>query len=248
MEEYVAGDGSIIENVTQTKDLGIMMTTEIDFREQITEVKNRGRRMSGWILRTFNTRDELLMLTLFKSLVLPILEYACVLWSPQAVGQVREIESVQRYFTSKINNMSNLNYWERLRSLKIFSLERRRDRYAIIYVMKILKGIVPNFTENEYKIQMYNSGRRGLLCKIPDLKSRATARLKSIKDRSFAVKGPKLFNTIPFELRNCDISMEVFKSKLDKWLLQIPDRPCLPNYQGQNAASNSVIDQANNIH
>ena len=111
--------------------------------------------------------------------------------------------------------------------------------------MKVIKGIVPNFIDSEYKIQTYDSGRRGLLCKIPDLKPRATARLKSIKDRSFAVRGPKIFNAIPTELRNCDMTMDYFKARLDKWLLTIPDRPCLPNYQGQNAASNSIIDQTN---
>ena len=78
---------------------------------------------------------QLPMMTLFKSLVLPVMEYCCVAWSPDALEQVRKLESVQRYFTSKISDVSHLDYWERLKILGLYSLERRRERYAIIYTM-----------------------------------------------------------------------------------------------------------------
>ena len=166
--------------------------------------------MSGWILRTFKTRAQLPMMTLFKSLVLPVMEYCCVAWSPGLLGQVRKLESVQRYFTSKIRSISHLNYWERLEHLELYSLERRRERYAIIYTMKILKELVPNFSNESYKIKTYVSQRRGLLCSIPVIQVGSSDYHKALKDGSFAVMGPRLFNCIPKTLRDKSLSMKSF--------------------------------------
>ena len=40
--------------------------------------------------------------------------------------------------------MHDLSYNERLKALKLYSLQRRRERYCIIYVWKVLEGLVPN--------------------------------------------------------------------------------------------------------
>ena len=71
---------------------------------------------------------------------------------------------------------------------------------------------------------------------------RASARIVTLRESSFAVAGPKLFNALPLNLRNYSGSLDSFKSKLDKFLGGVPDKPALPNYP-QSAASNSIIDQ-----
>ena len=88
---------------------------------------------AGWILRVFSTRSEKPMITLFKALVLSNLEYCSALWSPKALGMIRELESVQRSFTRKIDGMNRLEYHERLQKLKLYSLERRRDHICLAY-------------------------------------------------------------------------------------------------------------------
>ena len=68
----------------------------------------------GWILRTFTTRDSITMMTLFKSLVLPILDYGSQLWSPHLVKHIDQIEKIQRSFTKHITGLHGLEYSERL--------------------------------------------------------------------------------------------------------------------------------------
>ena len=244
---YKTGDGSNIKTICSTKDLGILQSNGADYTEQIETLKTKGRRMAGWILRTFKTRERRPMLILFKSLVLPVVEYCSLVWSPGAIEKVREVESVQRSFTSNIIGLSDINYWDRLCVLDLYSLERRRERFAILHVFKILKGLAPNFEYESYKIVAYTHIRLGLLCRIPPLKSRASSRLKTLKDRSFSVIGPKLFNCAPAEVRNLEKSFDCFKNKVDKWLSGIPDRPCLNNYDPQNVQSNSIISQIRNM-
>ena len=137
---------------------------------------------------------------LFKSLVLSLVEYCSVLWSPKSLGLIRELENVQRAYTKSIEGMRDMAYEDRLKKLRLFSLERRRDRFAVIYVWRIINGLSPNLEDETSKIRTVYSGRRGLTCVIPPLRN-VSCRLQTIIDASFAVSGPRLFNCVPRELR-----------------------------------------------
>ena len=180
------------------------------------------------------------MVTFFKSMVLPLLEYCSQLWCPSKLGDIRKLEAVQRSFTYRVSGMSHLSYWERLKSLNLYSLERRRERYAILYTYKIIIGIAPNFESPRWSITTKENQRRGLYCMIPSISSCASAKVKTIVDQSFAVRGPRLFNSIPVKLRSGSLSYPSFKRQLDLYLNSVPDEPLLLNYPHQHA-SNSLL-------
>ena len=71
------------------------------------------------------------------------------------------VEKVQRSFTRFISGIAGLSYTERRTVLKLYCLRRRRERYIIIYVWKILDGLVPN---RYPPICTKTSGRRGRTC------------------------------------------------------------------------------------
>ena len=60
------------------------------------------------------------------------------LWSPASIAS---LESVARHFTSQIDGLNHLDYWDHLKVLKLFSKERRRERYQIIFFWKIAQGL-----------------------------------------------------------------------------------------------------------
>ena len=102
------------------------------------------KKLSGWILRAFRTRGAFPLLCLFKALVLCRLEYGCQLWNHHFKKDIHLLEDIQRGFTWHIVKVSLLSYSERLSALNHYSVQRRSKRYLIIYVWKILEGIVPN--------------------------------------------------------------------------------------------------------
>ena len=69
----------------------------------------------------------------------------------QAQGMLA-LEKLFYDFTSKIPELREESYWKRLQLLKMFSQERRLERYRIIYVWKILEGPVPNCGVNQAKV------------------------------------------------------------------------------------------------
>ena len=56
-----------------------------------------------------HSRSEIIMLTLFKSIVRNLLEYCCPLWNPVKIMDIQELESVQKVFTTKISGMKDLD-------------------------------------------------------------------------------------------------------------------------------------------
>ena len=235
IKKYMA-EQEEIEIKTSCRDLGIIMSDDLNFDKHIDSMTLRAKQKMQWVLRTFESRERLPMLTLYKSLVLPLLENNSQLWNPSKVKNINLIESIQRTFTASINGCLNLNYWERLSFLSLYSLQRRRERYSIIYVWKIIESIVQN--PSSYHFEVILNPRRGRLLKRRQI-SAVTTRVGSLRHGSFFINGPRLFNCLPAYIRNITgVSASTFKAHLDKFLEQLPDEP--PVYCGRNR--NSIIE------
>ena len=176
------------------------------------------------------------MLTLYKSLIRSKLEYACPLWTGLSLENCRLLEAIQRSFTNKIHCPSNVcDYWERLEYLNIMSLQRRRERYVILHMWKILNHTV----SNDLDVTFHESHRFGIIADLPPLTPHSSLKAKTLFDSSFAVIGPKLWNRIPRCVKE-STCLITFKVKLDDYLKTIPDKPPIHGYVVQN--NNSLIN------
>ena len=242
--KYTTMNGDNITVMDHAKDLGVTMSSSGTFRQHISNVTNTAYQLSGWVLRTFRTRHRIPMLTLWKSLILSKLDYCSQLWSPTQTGDIQSLEQVQRSFVRRISGIDHLNYWQQLKTLSLYSLERRRDRYMIIYVWRILEEQMPNFANPDRGgIQANLHIRRGRSCRVPSVSSQVPSSVQKLRYSSFAIRGPRLFNTLPTELRNkSDCTVDTFKRSLDKYLRTVPDEPQIPGYTAmRRAESNSLI-------
>ena len=126
-----------------------------------------------------------------------------------------------------------MSYYERLKALKLMSLQRRRERYSILMMYKIINGITPN----DLDLQWTTNDRRGVRVKIPPIPREAKAKYVTLFDNSFRVRAAMLWNTIPAKL-TVKPSMESFKNGLTAYINSLPDRPPI---QG-SPSRNSLLD------
>ena len=175
------------------------------------------------------------MLTLYKSLVRGHLEFSCPLWSPHDIASIQQIEDVQKTFTREISGLQSLDYWARLQALHLMSLQRRRERYSIIHVWKIVNNMAPN----DIGLQFTNSDRRGIRVHICAMARGASQAAKTLYDKSFAIHAAKLWNTIP-EKATVATKLCTFKKLLGEFLKSFPDNPPVRGYHAQN--NNSIIE------
>ena len=178
--------------------------------------------------------------------MLSLHDFCVQLWCPYKTGDIQSLEMIQRSFVRKISGMYGKNYWEQLTDLKLYSLERRRERYIAIYVWKILEGIVPNLGSGSDVVPNL-SPRRRRTCNVPHIPSQAPSRIQTLRNESFAVKGPRIFNSLPKETR-CFTggTVDQFKNWLDAYLKTVRDQPLIPGYTaGRLIDRNSIVDWAN---
>ena len=201
------------------------MSSDAIFGEHISKVVISANLKCSWILRLLifheKTHEKSALLTLWKSMVIPILDYCSQLWSPNTPGLIQTVEKVQLSYLKKILGMRSLDYWEQLKFLKLYSLQRRRERYMCIYMWKILEGLAPSFG-----VDVVNNHRTGRYCKVPHVSSAAPGRVRNIRFNSMGINGPRIFNCLPSNLRgmsNCSVGS--FKRALDRHLAEIPDEP-----------------------
>ena len=239
--DYAAPDSTIIEQKSSVRDLGVILSSDLSFSLQIEKAITSASQMFGWCLRTFRGRGSFLLLTLFKSMVQPHLDYCSQMWSPTKQEDINRIEQVQRAMVSKVkdSNLQNLNYWSKLSRLRLYSQERRRERYQIILAWKISQGMVSGY-QLEFTSCTNRTGRKAIPSAV---KLNCRAGIRNARAATFGVKGAKLFNLMPLNLRNSnhgDVLM--FKNHLDIYLESIPDQPTT---QGlfRSAGSNSLLDQ-----
>ena len=138
--EYLL-DNKVLASVNCEKDLGVWITDDLKPVYHITEACKKANRMLGLLKRTIVHKDPYILVTLYKSLVRPHLEYCCSAWSPYYLKDKECLERVQHRFTRLFKEFKDLDYYARLRQLRLWSLEERRNRADLIEVFKLCKGL-----------------------------------------------------------------------------------------------------------
>jgi hypothetical protein len=201
MEETLSKD-------SEEKDLGVIFMEELNFSKHINSCISKANKMMGIIKRCFDNLDETTFVPLYKSLVRSNLEYGNVIWRPHKRNEIEKLEKVQRRATKCVKSLSNLTYVDRLKKLKLPTLEYRRNRGDIIQVYKIFHGI-DNLNPDIF-FQRNTTNLRGHSFKL--FKPRVKGDLRKY---SFSVRVVDSWNSLPDELVTAD-SLNIFKNKLDR--------------------------------
>ena len=239
--QYLAPDGKPIEVKTNLRDLGVQLSSDLSFKIHIENTATAASKLVGWGLRTFWGRGRAVMLTLLKSIVQPKLDYCSQLWSPSDQSFINKLEAVQHHLVNRIKDrrLSGLQYWEKLEELHLFSQERRRERYMVIFLWKISQGLVSGFD-----VKFTSSGlRRGRLIIPNEINMGAPTAVRNARAQSLGVRGAKIFNLLPEAIRTMNTEhIDYFKNHLDVFLATIPDQPTITGL-GRAADTNSLIHQ-----
>ena len=100
---------------------------------------------------------------------------------------------------------------------------------------KILNG----HTSNDIGIKFNLRPRFGHQATLPTVSRVSLAVNQTVRDSSFSVMGPRLWNCIPHELTTIS-ELEPFKTRVSRFLCRIPDMPPVRGYSTTN--SNSILD------
>ena len=129
--------------VDSYKDLGVNMPRDLSWSNHVDVIVNKASRVLGLLKRTVGSKNKEIFSMLYKSLVRPILEYACPVWSPHLVKDILAIEKVQRR-ASRIalgKKPREMPYEERCKLLNWNSLQHRREYLSLVECYKTVFGL-----------------------------------------------------------------------------------------------------------
>ena len=148
-----------LKTTINEKDVGVTFSTNLKFNTHINNVIKKGNQMTGLIRRSFVHLDKNMLITLYKSLIRPHLEYANVIWHPMYKVQLVALEKVQRRATKLLPDIRNMSYKERLVELKLPSIKFRQIRGDLIQTYKIIHNIDNINCSDFFSFYNYNSTR-----------------------------------------------------------------------------------------
>ena len=192
-------------------DLGVTVDNKLKFHQHISNVTHKAGGVAHNILRSTLNRDASFMLPLFITHIRPLLEYASSVWNLGYIGDLRQLESVQRRWTREIDGMEGLNYYQRLKALNLFSVKGRLLRHDIIMYWKIFHGMSSITRDKVFPCPLMDR-TRGHNFKIYHTRSQI-----EVRRRFFTMRSVNLWNSLPSDLVSCE-NITSFKHLLEAHL------------------------------
>uniref|UniRef100_A0A803JYA6 Reverse transcriptase domain-containing protein n=1 Tax=Xenopus tropicalis TaxID=8364 RepID=A0A803JYA6_XENTR len=204
-------NGTALGKSIMEKDLGVLVDNKLGCSKQCQAAAARANKVLSCIKRGIDSREEGVILPLYRALVRPHLEYAVQFWSPVLKRDITELERVQRRATKLVKGMESLSYEERLAKLGLFTLEKRRLRGDMITMYKYIKGSYNNLSNVLFTSRSFQR-TRGHPLRLEEGRFHL-----NIRKGFFTVRAVRFWNSLPESVVLAD-TLYNFKKGLDGFL------------------------------
>ena len=189
-------NGETLQQVDRVRDLRIMMDPSLKFASHIDTITHKAAAVSWTIMASLSSRDQEVLKLAFCTYVGSILEYCSPVWNPHHKYLIDRVEKIQKRFTKSIPSVAKYPYMERLRHLKLMTLERRRLLADLTFCFKLLNGFADSPLRHLLLVQDY-PGTRGHSFKL-----RCSKFSTDVAKYSFYNRIVKPWNALPNEVVN----------------------------------------------
>ena len=126
--------------VNSTTYLGVLLSSDLTWSAHINATCSKAKQRLGFLYRHFHLASTTTLCHLYKSLVLPILDYCSSVWDPYQITYIHQLESVQKFAARLATKNWKGNYVSLLRQVKWPSLLVRRKKHKVSVCHRILFG------------------------------------------------------------------------------------------------------------
>ena len=216
--------GISLDYVEFEKDLGVIVTKNLNWQEQCSKVLSKANQKLGMARRNcYFVQDANRRRVLYLTLVRSLFEHCSVIWRPVTKSQISKLEGLQKraikwILHEEYSSYSQPTYIQKCRQLKIMPIEDRFDFLDLIFFFKVVKQLIP-VTLPSY-LQPFQGQSRLRSCHMDPL-CFTTSVLPRASSNAFAknffFRTHTKWNHIPLVIREIE-SITEFKSKLSTYM------------------------------
>ena len=209
-----------VKRTDAQKDLGILVCKDLKWNSQVLAAASNANRMLGFIRRsTLEVKNQSARKALYTALVMSNLSYSSQVWAPQSVKLIEIIERIQRRATKYILSLpyrTGISYKNRLTLTGLIPLCYWHEYLDLVYTYKsIVDSSDTNFKIFQpIRVTRRSAPTKSILLDIPKAKTVTF-------QNSFYSRASRAFNTLPDFLRDNTKSIDVFKTNLRAYYLDL---------------------------
>ena len=150
-EPHICLDGHFIERVNSYKCLGVHVDEKLSWEAHISEIVSKVAKVLAALRRLKPICPQSTLVTIYKSLILPHLEYCSAVWGCIGNGLSLKLEKLQNRAARIITGSGwDIRSAQILRALKWESLADRRERQLKSLMFKTANNLVPEYLSDKF--------------------------------------------------------------------------------------------------
>ena len=220
--EYKMGTHTL-KTTTAEKDVGVLVTNDLKPSQQCARAAKKANSVLGQMSRAFQYRDKITWVRLYKTFVRCHLEYANQSWYPYTQADKQTLEAVQKRAVMMIAGLDGLDYSDRLRALRLDTLEERRLRGDAIMTWQLLSGytdVNPEVFFTHVDTEPSQATRHSSNKLNLNIKKFRT----DLRKNTFSIQAALQWNTLPVSVREAE-SLNMFKNRYDTYRELLKNEP-----------------------
>ena len=147
-------DNHILKQVNENPYLGLTISDDLKWSSHITKMTKKANSTMAFLRRNLRNFPEDCRKTAYLSLVRSILDYGSIIWDPYLLSDIDKIERVQRqaarFITGDYKTREEGCVTKMLENLALRPLQERRSASRLIFLYKVVEGLVPAIPPDEY--------------------------------------------------------------------------------------------------
>ena len=221
---YSLGENPL-EYVESETDLGVAVTTNLDWSDQCLKVYSRASQKLGLTRRTCHfVTNQQHRRVLYLALVRSQFEHCSIIWRPQSETKMSKLEALQKralkwiFSEEHISYSSHTTYIQKCRQANILPLRTRFDLLDLLFFYKVVYKLVPVNIPSYLSLYCGNTRLRSThldhLCFVSSVDPKSSYNALA---RGFFYRTHSKWNTIPLGIRGAE-TLSKFKVMLTDYL------------------------------
>lgn len=214
-KNQVKVNGDVIEKVSCTKFLGVKIDDKLSWKEHIVFLNGKMNKSIGILSKVKHVFNKEWMLRLYKTFVLPHINYCNIVWGcspPSILNQINVTQKKALKLALRLPKLTPSNIvFSQSNVLTICGINRVQ---SCIFMYKYENNMLPSSWHNKFKtnldVHMYNT-RSAMSYHLPKPR---TEKYKC----SISYRGPNIWNSLPNNIKKCN-SLSQVKNSLKSYFV-----------------------------